>query len=395
MNVAAPTTYQPARRVAVVVGTRPEIIKLAPVIREIDARCGRGTALVIHTGQHYDRSMSGQFWPELGLASPELRLDAGGLGRARCVGYLIAELASLFEVERPDAVVVQGDTNTTVAAAFAANAAGVRLVHVEAGLRSNDRAMPEEHNRVVTDHLADLCCAPTAANVANLLGEGVPAERIVLTGNTVVEAVGSQFADGSGTHDVLEGLGLAADGFVLATLHRPENTDDPAVLASILEALARIAGRTIAGAPLPVVVPLHPRTVTAAKEAGCDGLLDQLTVIDPVGARAFLALLANAAVTVSDSGGVAEEVTVVKRPLVVVRRSTERQESIDAGFAQLVGPDGIEAAVTAVLEDHAPLTARLAATPSPYGDGHASSRIVTAVLALLDGDALRTEPKGI
>lgn len=366
-----------APRISVVLGTRPELIKLAPVIREVRSRLGDDGVRVIDTGQHYDEAMSGQFWTELGLGLPELRLDAGGLSRAACVGQLLGVLGEDFAEHRPDAVIVQGDTNSTLAGGLAANAAGIPLVHVEAGLRSYDRRMPEEHNRIVVDHLADLCCAATPANLANLAAEGIPAARARLTGNTVVEAVGRELPPEVERRALLDAWGLTANGYVVATVHRPENTDHPESLSAILQGLGRVA------ALAPVVVPLHPRTEAAVRDAGLAELLEPLRVTAPLGSREFLALAAHAAVIASDSGGIAEEVTVLKRPLVVVRRSTERAEAIDAGFASLVTPAAVGAAVAALYADRVRVHQDLAVVPSPFGDGSAPRRVVDATLELL------------
>ncbi|MEU8782889.1 UDP-N-acetylglucosamine 2-epimerase (non-hydrolyzing) [Streptomyces sp. NPDC048637] len=360
------------------VGTRPEIIKMAPVIGEINALFGAGSALVIDTGQHYDESMSGQFWRELGLSAPEVRLDAGSRTRAGCLGYLTEELGRVFAGRTPSAVLVQGDTNTTAAAALAANAEGIALVHVEAGLRSHDRAMPEEHNRVIADHLADLCCAATPQNLVNLAAEGIPDNRTMLTGNTIVEAVESQLPGEEDRWAVLDTYGLRPDRYILATIHRPENTDDPATLRLIIEALAGLADS------VPVLFPMHPRTRLAVKRAKCEELLDRMRVVEPVGSREFLSLAAHAGVLVSDSGGVAEEVSVLKRPLVVVRRSTERAESMAAGFARLVSPQRIGSAVAYVLFGLGEHLARLAKTPCPYGNGTAASQIALATKQLIE-----------
>ncbi|MEU9119110.1 UDP-N-acetylglucosamine 2-epimerase (non-hydrolyzing) [Streptomyces sp. NPDC048506] len=363
---------------AVVVGTRPEIIKMAPVIGEVDALLGRGSALVIDTGQHFDESMSGQFWRELGLPAPEVKLDAGGMTRAGCLGYLTAELGRVFASFAPSVVLVQGDTNTTAAGALAANAEGIPLVHVEAGLRSYDRAMPEEHNRVITDHLADLCCAATPHNHTNLALEGIPNSRVLLTGNTIVEAVQSQLPSTDDQLAYLGSYGMRPDAYVLATIHRPENTDEPRTLRGIIEALVGLADR------MPVLFPMHPRTRQAAKEAKCEDLLSRMSVVDPVGSRAFLSLAAHAAVLISDSGGVAEEVTVLKRPLVVVRCSTERAESMEAGFSHLVAPHQIASTVAGILSGHQELLARLAKTPCPYGNGTAAAQIARATSQLIE-----------
>ncbi|MFE6738655.1 non-hydrolyzing UDP-N-acetylglucosamine 2-epimerase [Streptomyces tubercidicus] len=363
---------------AVIVGTRPEIIKMAPVIREVNALLGKGSALVIDTGQYLDESMSGQFWRELGLPAPEVKLDAGSMTRAGRLGYLTAELGRVFAAFEPSAVLVQGDTNTTAAGALAANAEGIALVHIEAGLRSYDRAMPEEHNRIITDHLADLCCAATPHHHANLALEGIPNNRVILTGNTIVEAVESQLPGTDDRLAYLDSYGLRPDGYLLATIHRPENTDSPGTLRNIIEALAGLADR------MPVLFPMHPLTRQAVKKAKCEDLLARISVIDPIGSREFLALAAHAAVLISDSGGVAEEVTVLKRPLVVVRRSTERPESIEAGFAQMVAPQQIASTVARILTRHRKLLTRLATTPCPYGNGTAAARIARATEQLIE-----------
>jgi UDP-N-acetylglucosamine 2-epimerase (non-hydrolysing) len=372
-RVAAARAY----RFAVVAGTRPEIIKVAPVIRAIESRFGAGSALVIDTGQHYDHNLSGRFWAELGIARPTVQLAGGALSRSACVGYLTTTLGHLLAEHRPDAVIVQGDTNSTLAGALAANSSDIALVHVEAGLRSHDRSMPEEHNRILTDHLSDLCCAATPANAANLAAENIPWDRIEETGNTIVESVERQLPRLGVRVRTVGQYGLEVERYVLATIHRPENTDNPAALRAILGGLQGLAHQ------LPVLVALHPRTRTAVKRLGATDLLEGLVVTEPLGAAEFLSLAAHAALIVSDSGGVAEEVTVLKRPLVMVRRSTERTESVDAGFARLVGHHEVEAAGRAALQHHDSLLARLRSTPSPYGDGTASRRIVALTMNLV------------
>ena len=358
------------RSVAVVLGTRPEIIKLAHIIRLLGP-----AARVMHTGQHYDPGLSGIFFHAFGLDDPVVRLEIGGRSRGAQVGEAITALDQHFAGDRPAVVVVQGDTNTTMAAALAANAREIPVVHVEAGLRSHDRAMPEEHNRVVTDHLADLLLAPTEVARSNLLSEGLPVERIVVTGNTVVEAVTSLLPTKEQRLSLLDRLGLTADGFVLSTFHRPENVDRPQTLAAILGELA--------GLGIPVVLPLHPRSRTRIEQHGLAPLLDKLIIVDPLGYRDFLSLLAECAVAVADSGGVQEEVSVLKRPVVVVRNSTERPEVIGT-FAERVppGPE-IGTTVAAWLADLSAVHRRLAALPSPYGDGDASERTVTEIARLV------------
>ncbi|MGV9316360.1 non-hydrolyzing UDP-N-acetylglucosamine 2-epimerase [Streptomyces sp. NPDC003691] len=354
----------PPRTVAVVLGTRPELVKLAELIRLLGP-----AARILHTGQHYDQELSGGFLGELRVPEPEFLPGVGGRSRAVQVGAALSALDENFEAAPPLAVVVQGDTNAALSGALAANARNLPLLHVEAGLRSHDRAMPEEHNRVMIDRIADILCAPTPGNRKLLLAEGIPDERIAVTGNTVVEAVRDHLPPPRERAALLAGHGLTADGYVLATVHRPENTDDASALAAVLGELALLAEE------LPVVLPLHPRTRARIAAAGLEHLLASVTVLPPSGYGTFLALARHAAVIVSDSGGVQEETTVLGRPLVVVRRSTERPEAL-ADFAELTPPGpGITAAARRRLAEGAGGLRRLASLPSPYGDGSASRRI--------------------
>jgi UDP-N-acetylglucosamine 2-epimerase (non-hydrolysing) len=356
-----------AGSIAIVLGTRPEIIKLAHLIRILGDR-----ATVIHTGQHFDASLSAIFFDTFGLREPAVRLGIGGTSRGTQIGRAVDALDAVFASTRPATVIVQGDTNSTLAGALAANSRGLPLIHVEAGLRSFDRRMPEEHNRVAADHLADLCCAPTAVNRDNLLAERVPAERITLTGNTIVEAVASLLPDAERRHHLASAHGVRTDAFILGTFHRPENVDDPQRLAAILDALQTL--------PLPVLLPVHPRTLAAMERGGLSPG-GNVRVIAPLGYPEFLGLAAVAALLVSDSGGIQEEASIVKRPVVVVRRSTERPEVVGT-FATLAEPEAIRTVVEGWLSDLAAHHARLAATPSPYGDGRASERIAELAMGL-------------
>jgi UDP-N-acetylglucosamine 2-epimerase (non-hydrolysing) len=354
----------------VVLGTRPEIIKLAEVIQRLGP-AGR----VAYTGQHYDDNLAGIFFREFGLDVETASCQVGGLSRGEQIGEAVSKLTRHL-IERPArVVVVQGDTNAALAGALAANSTGTALVHVEAGLRSRDRNMPEEHNRVLVDHLADLCCAPTDVGAANLAAEGIAPERVVVTGNTVVEAVERLLPAQERRLSLLASHGLAPREYIVATFHRPENVDNRRRLELIL--------RELRGLPLPVLLPLHPRTAARIAGAGLGHLLDGLRVVDPVPYSTFLALAAECACLVSDSGGIQEEASVLKRPVVVVRASTERPEVLGV-FAELVpAGDAIRRTVTAWLEDIAAVHRRLASTPSPYGDGSASRRSVDAVRQLV------------
>ncbi|MDQ6949780.1 MAG: UDP-N-acetylglucosamine 2-epimerase (non-hydrolyzing) [Actinomycetota bacterium] len=352
----------PADSIAVVLGTRPEAIKLAGIVELLGP-----AAWVVHSGQHYDAGLAADVLVSLGFPAADVQLSSGGASRGTQVGHAVIHLDELFARHRPRVVVVQGDTNTVLAGGLAASSAGVPLVHVEAGLRSRDRDMPEETNRVVADHLADLCCAPTTVNVANLAAEGITGDRVALTGNTVVESVLRLVPARAERTAILAAMDLRANGFVLATVHRPENVDRPGPLAAVLTELGNL--------PLPVVLPIHPRTASRIDQFGMSTLLEPIRVVPPLTPRQFLGLAAETALLVSDSGGIQEEASVLKRPVLVVRRSTERPE-VQGTFAELVDPGpAIGERARAWLSDPTRLAA-ITGLPSPYGDGSASTRIV-------------------
>jgi UDP-N-acetylglucosamine 2-epimerase (non-hydrolysing) len=356
--------------VAVVVGTRPEIVKLAHIVRMLGPQ-----ARLLHSAQHADEELSGVFFAGADLPAPEILAGICGQPRHVQVGRMVEQFGALFARRPPAAVLVQGDTNTALAGAQAGNFAGTPVVHVEAGLRSFDRNMPEEINRCVVGMLAALHCAPTERAVANLVAEGVPAPRIALTGNTIVEATLDTVPDEGTARAIVADAGAEPGQYVLATIHRPENTDDPLRLRTVLDELGKLG--------LPVLFPLHPRTRLAAERHGLTAALDRLTLLPPADHRTFLSLAGHARLIVSDSGGVQEECTVLKRPLIVVRNSTERPESIDAGFAHLVKPGPVIGDLGRRLIDDDGLSERLAGIGCPFGDGTASERITELLRGFL------------
>jgi UDP-N-acetylglucosamine 2-epimerase (non-hydrolysing) len=343
---------------------------MAAIVRLLGDR-----ARLVHTGQHEDPELAGVFFASARLPVPDKLTGVRGLPRFQQLSQMIGQLGELLSSRRPAAVLVQGDTNTASAAAQAANYAGVPVVHVEAGLRSFDRAMPEEINRCLVGVLADLHCAPTPTAVRQLAAEGVPASRIELTGNTIVEATLETLPSPAAAAAIAASHGVEPDRYVLATIHRPENTDDRDRLEAVLTELGKLG--------LPVVLPLHPRTRLAAERYGLTAALDRLLAVPPVDHPTFLGLARLARLLVSDSGGVQEECTVLKKPLVVVRNSTERPESIEAGFAHLVPPGAAVGEVGRRLIGDDSLAERLAGIPCPFGDGTASARIAAAALRYL------------
>jgi len=357
--------------IAVVLGTRPEIIKLAKITQLLG-----DDAHLVHTGQHYDTNLSDVFFTEFGMRPPDTFIGIGGQTRGEQIGNGTAALDELFTSLQPSAVVVQGDTNTVLAGALAANANEIPLVHVEAGLRSFDRRMPEEHNRVVADHLSDLCLAPTDLNVENLKAEGISHDVVVKTGNPVVEAVGRLMPKEDERSSLLDRHGLVREHFVLATVHRPENVDSTETLENILSALASL--------DVPVLLPLHPRTQKRISDFDLTRIAEKLRIVSPIGYRDFIGLGAEARLIISDSGGVQEEVSIYKRPAVVIRRSTERQE-VEGTFVQRFEPGpALAAQLASEVERAADRAAELAEIPSPYGDSLAPQRSVRAIRALIE-----------
>lgn len=350
--------------VAVVVGTRPEAIKLLGVLRRLGPR-----ARIIHTGQHYDDAMWAHVLADLPGVQVHEHLEVGGRTSGEQLGRGTELLARSLAAEPAQVLVVQGDTTSTLAGALAGNAAGVPVVHVEAGLRSHDRSMPEEINRVLVDSVADLCCAPTPANAEQLRREGVAAERIVVTGNTLAGALDAILPGPAERAAILADLDLRARDFTLATIHRAHNADNPQILAALAGALGQLATRTT------VVLPLHPRTAHNLDAWGLRELLGATRVVDPLSPRQFVALEAHAQLLLSDSGGVQEEACLLRTPLLVLRDSTERPELLD-GWCRLLGDDDPRSAVQRAWQDHRGWAAELADRPLPYPTADASQLIV-------------------
>ena len=317
-------------KVLTVVGARPQFIKAAPV-SDMLRRTGH-TEYLVHTGQHYDYGMSQIFFDELGLPMPDVNLGCGSGSHGRQTGQMLMAIEEEIQVQRPDWVLVYGDTNSTLAGALAAVKLHVPVAHVEAGLRSFNREMPEEHNRVLTDHCADLLLCPTDTAVANLAREGI-VKGVHLVGDPMHDAV-LQFSEIARQRStILRDLGLTPRRYLLATVHRPYNTDSETNLRSILAALGEISE--------PVVFPVHPRTRQRIKDFGIEvrSTTDNLMLIDPVGYLDMLMLELNARVILTDSGGIQKEAFWLGVPCVTLRDETEWVETVQAGWNVLAGAD--------------------------------------------------------
>jgi UDP-N-acetylglucosamine 2-epimerase (non-hydrolysing) len=354
-----------AQRLLSVVGARPNFMKLAPLARALAARAGAGVEhVVVHTGQHYDPEMSETFFRDLAIRSPDENLDVGSGTHAQQTATIMQRFENVCLARRPDLVLVYGDVNSTVAAALVAAKLGIRVGHVEAGLRSRDWSMPEEINRVVTDRLSDLLFAPSRDAVENLRAEGVPAERIHLVGNIMIDSLlrslpQAKAVDAPAAHGMVEG------GYVLVTLHRPANVDHPATLAELLAALADLAREQ------PVLFPVHPRTRARIVDARASGVL----LLPPLPYIEMLSLVRSAGLVVTDSGGLQEETTFLGVPCITVRPNTERPITCTHGTNRLVAArrDAIVAAAGAAR------ASAVTARSIERWDGHTAERIVAVV----------------
>ena len=314
-------------RILSVVGARPQFIKAAPVQRALQAR---GHEVVqVHTGQHYDDNMSGVFYRELGIPEPDVHLGVGSGSHAQQTAAMFERLEPVMTEARPDCVVIYGDTNTTLAAAVVAAKLAVPVAHIEAGLRSFNRAMPEEQNRVVADHLSAILFCPTDTAVRNLAAEGIT-KGVHLVGDVMAEALGDAAIRARTESTVLARLGLPDRGYVLATVHRAENTNDPARLAGVLSALNALGER--------VVFPMHPRTRQAVAGTGWTPAADVM-VVEPMGYLDMVQLEASARVVLTDSGGVQKEAFWLGVPCVTMRDETEWVETLAGGRNVLAGSD--------------------------------------------------------
>jgi UDP-N-acetylglucosamine 2-epimerase (non-hydrolysing) len=358
-----------------VAGARPNFMKVAPIVAAMKRRPGKFQPLLVHTGQHYDEAMSEAFFRDLEMPKPDVYLGVGSGSHAAQTAAVMQAFEPVVMKVKPDWVIVVGDVNSTLACALVCAKLGVKVAHVEAGLRSRDRTMPEEINRLLTDQIADLLLTPSLDADVNLRAEGIPEKRISFVGNVMIDSL-LRYLPMANKSTINEHLGLKDKDYAVLTLHRPSNVDQLQTLAGIVDALEEIGRR------LPIIFPVHPRTVKMISESGLSARVKNakgLRLTDPQGYLDFLQLLSGARLVLTDSGGIQEETTVLGIPCVTVRKNTERPITVELGTNIVAGTDpaNITRAAFAAL-DNPP--SRSAPRVPPLWDGHTADRILDALL---------------
>jgi UDP-N-acetylglucosamine 2-epimerase (non-hydrolysing) len=351
-----------------VVGARPNFMKVAPVMRALEKQSGIKQVLV-HTGQHYDINMSDIFFQQLGIPAPDINLEVGSGSHAVQTAQVMTRIETVLLSEKPDLILVPGDVNSTLAAAIVSAKLGIPIGHIEAGLRSFDRTMPEEINRILTDQLADLLFTPSVDGDENLLHEGIAAEKIHLVGNVMIDTLVRLLPLTDDERFKLKEIGNGK--YALATLHRPSNVDQPDMLGMIIKTLKDI------GNDIPIVFPIHPRTRKLISENNLDINHKGLLLIEPVGYIEFLALQKNATVVITDSGGIQEETTFLGVPCLTIRENTERPVTVSIGTNKLIGRD--MSLLKSEIGDILNGGAKKGGVP-PLWDGKASERIAEIII---------------
>jgi len=349
--------------IAIVLGTRPEIIKMAPIIRECERRML--DYFIIHTGQHYSFLMDNIFFEQLELPPAKYNLDIGSANHGEQTGGIMAGVEKVLISDHPDVVLVQGDTNTVLAGSLAASKLNIKVGHVEAGLRSYDRTMPEEINRIVADHISDSLFAPTEKSRKNLLNEGIDGDKIFVTGNTIVDSIYQSLEIARKKANALAEFGLKSKEYFLVTVHRQENVDKRDRLAEIIKSLEQVCQEF----QFPLVFPVHPRTSKMAAKYGIE--FNGIKIIEPLGFFEFLQLEANSRLILTDSGGVQEEACILKVPCITLRENTERPETVEVGANILAG-----AKAKKILDGVQNALERGNSWNNPFGDGSSGESIV-------------------
>lgn len=352
-------------KIAFILGTRPEIIKLASVIYECQNR--KNDFVLIHTNQHYSENMDKVFFSELTLPNPKYNLNIGSSSQVSQISKMMISLEKVLSLEKPDVVIVQGDTNTVLAGALVSSRLGIKLGHVEAGLRSYDKSMPEEGNRVITDHISDILFPPTEKQKLILIKEGISSKKIFVTGNTIVDAVLRYAKIAKVKSSILKKYNLTSNKYFLLTCHRPSNTDNLDNFSAILQAISFLALQEEAQC----IFPVHPRN---NDKLSLINEYTNITAIAPVGYLDLLQLQQNSQMIFSDSGGIQEESCVLKKKCVILRTNTERPETLDSGGILVK-----EISKQAILSAYKDVNVRAVKWNNPFGDGHAAEYILNSL----------------
>ncbi len=371
---------QSAAQILCVVGARPNFMKIAPVMRALNAAGPELSASLIHTGQHYDAAMKASFFAQLNIPEPDIDLEVGSASHAVQTAEIMRRFEPVLDERRPDAILVVGDVNSTIACALVAVKKGIPVFHVEAGLRSFDRDMPEEINRVLTDQISELLFTTERSAQGNLLREGVDERRIHFVGNVMIDTLFYNMERAVpleqifSTHQASDRISGYSSGYGLVTLHRPSNVDDPATLKSLLNVLREISGK------IPLIFPVHPRTRKCIHEAGLEEFLasETILILPPVGYLEMLGLMKKARLVLTDSGGIQEETTALGVPCVTMRENTERPITVEQGTNTIVGTDTNKIRTT--VEDILTTDGKSGRIPELW-DGKAAERIAGVIKA--------------
>ncbi len=356
-----------------IIGARPQFIKASALFKSMELVPGSSLLLdqkILHTGQHYDSNMSDCFFEDLGIPQPSYELGIGGGSHGANTGRMLEEIEKILIADKFDGVIVYGDTDSTLAGSLAASKLKIPVFHIEAGLRSFNRSMPEEQNRVITDHLSELCFAPTPLAIQNLRSEGIADERIVKTGDIMADTARIFSISLNRRNELLKRLGCFEKNFILATIHRAENVDNPQKLLSILSALAK--------QKIPVLLPLHPRTKARIEQFNLHKLIANLQITEPLGYLDMVMLEKKADLIITDSGGIQKEAYFQGTPCVTIREETEWVELIDTGWNKLADPNNKDAIIDSISNQ---LNFELSQPrPNLYGDGFSAKTIISKLL---------------
>lgn len=373
---------QTSRSILCVVGARPNFMKMAPIMAAL-ADLGPELAVsLVHTGQHYDVAMNHQYFEALGIPQPDINLEVGSGSHAAQTAEVMRRFEPALDEKQPSAVLVVGDVNSTLACALVATKKGIPVIHVEAGLRSFDRAMPEEINRILTDQISDLLFTTERSGRENLLREGIDESRIRFVGNVMIDTLRRNLGRAVPASQILKDAGREAflaghEGYAVLTMHRPSNVDDPDTLRALLETVLEISPR------LPVIFPMHPRTRAMVEKFGLGGMLDvpELVQLPPMGYLEMLGLMKDARVVLTDSGGIQEETTALGVPCITLRNNTERPITVDEGTNTIAGQD--PAKILAAFDEIMQGGGKAGRVPE-FWDGQASTRIAAAIRSWLE-----------